>query len=220
MATIDSVNITTPNEPKLTRAEQKERTRVALLDAALRLLEQKSFSSLGLREVAREAGVVPTAFYRHFDSMEELGLVLIDDSFRTLRQMIRAARAEPQRPEHVIKDSVEILVRHVHAHRMHFRFIARERSSGVPVMRQAIRGEIRLFTSELATDLARFPFLDRWPTQDLGVVATLIVNTMVSTAEAIVDAPTDSRVAEDEIIHHTEKQLLLIALGVSAWRRD
>lgn len=220
MASTDSVNIATPNPLRMTRAEQKERTRVALLDAALRLLAEKSFSSLGLREITREAGVTPTAFYRHFDSIEELGLVLIDDSFRTLRQMIRDARSEPQRPEHVIRSSVEILVRHVHAHRLHFRFIARERSSGLPAMRQAIRAEIRLFTSELATDLARFPFLDRWPTQDLGVVSTLIVNTMVSTAEAIVDAPTDSREAEDEVIHHTEKQLLLIALGVSAWRRD
>lgn len=220
MSTSDSVHTTAPNAPRLTRAEQKERTRVALLDAALRLLENKSFSSLGLREVAREAGVTPTAFYRHFDSIEELGLVLIDDSFRTLRQMIRAARAEPRRPEHVIRRSVEILVRHVHEHRLHFRFIARERSSGLPVMRQAIRTEIRLFTSELATDLARFPYLDSWPTEDLGVVATLIVNTMVSTAEAIVDAPTESRAAEDEVVHHTEQQLLLIALGVTAWRRD
>ncbi|ADB54067.1 TetR family transcriptional regulator [Conexibacter woesei] len=212
------MNTETPSPPRLTRREQKERTRNALLDAALRLLEQKSFGSLGLREVAREAGVVPTAFYRHFDSMEELGLVLIDDSFRTLRQMIRAARAEPQRPEHVIRRSVEILVRHIHEHRLHFRFIARERSSGVPALRQAIRTEIRLFSSELAIDLARFPYLDRWPAEDLGVVATLIVNTMVSTAEGIIDAPTDSREGEDEVIRQTEKQLLLIALGISVWR--
>ena len=204
----------------LTRAEQKERTRIALLDAALRLLERRSFGSLRLREVTREAGVVPTAFYRHFDSMEELGLALIDDSFRSLRRMIRDARAEPLAYEHVIRSSAEILVRHVHAHRLHFRFIARERSSGVPALRQAIRAEIRLFTSELATDLARFPYLDRWSTEDLGVLATLIVNTMVSTAEAIVDAATDSPEAEAEVVHHTEKQLLLIALGVSAWRRD
>lgn len=219
MSTSDSVHSSTPSSERLTRRAQKERTRIALLDAALRLLASKSFSSLGLREVTREAGVTPTAFYRHFDSIEELGLVLIDDSFRTLRQMIRAARAEPRSPEHVIRSSVEILVRHVHEHRLHFRFIARERSSGLPAMRQAIRTEIRLFTSELATDLARFPYLDTWTTEDLGVVATLIVNTMVSTAEAIVDAPTDSPEAEAEVVRHTEKQLLLIALGVSAWRR-
>lgn len=221
MSAGDPVNTDAPSvtsHPPLTRRERKERTRIALLDAALRLLESKSFDGLRLREVTREAGVVPTAFYRHFDSLEELGLVLIDDSFRTLRRMIRDARSEPLAYEHVIRRSVEILVRHVHEHRLHFRFIARERASGVPALRQAIRSEIRLFTSELATDLARFPFLDRWTTEDLGVLATLIVNTMVTTAEAIVDAPTDSQAAEDEIVRLAEKQLLLIALGVPAWR--
>jgi AcrR family transcriptional regulator len=210
----DSVNTKTP----VTRREQKERTRIALLDAALRLLESKSFGSLGLREVAREAGVVPTAFYRHFESMEELGLALIDDSFRTLRRMIRDARSQNLAFEHVIHDSVEILVRHVHEHRLHFRFVARERSSGVPVLRQAIRAEIRLFSSELATDLARFPFLDRWSTEDLGVLATLIVNTMVSTAEEIVEAPSGRPEVEQEVVRRAEKQLLLIALGVPQWR--
>jgi AcrR family transcriptional regulator len=202
----------------LTRREQKERTRVALLDAALRLLEGKSFGSLGLREVAREAGVVPTAFYRHFDSMEELGLVLIDDSFRTLRRMIRDARSEPLAYGDAIRSSAEILVRHVHAHRLHFRFIARERSSGVPALRQSIRAEIRLFSSELATDLARFPYLDRWSTEDLGMLATLIVNTMVSTAEEIVDAPSGRPEVEREAVRRAEKQLRLIAFGIPAWR--
>lgn len=217
----ESVNTATPRAPKAartTRSEQKERTRVALLDAALRLLERKSFGSLGLREVAREAGVVPTAFYRHFATMEGLGLVLIDDSFRTLRRMIRDARSEPLAYGDVIRSSAEILVRHVHAHRLHFRFIARERSSGEPVLRQAIRAEIRLFSSELATDLSRFPYLDRWSTEDLGMFATLIVNTMVSTAEEIVDAPSDRPEVEREIVRRAEKQLRLITFGVPVWR--
>ena len=61
--------------------------------AALRLLEERSFSQLSLREVTREAGIVPAAFYRHFESMEALGLVLIDESFRVLRDMLRGAAA-------------------------------------------------------------------------------------------------------------------------------
>ncbi|MGL5267720.1 MAG: TetR family transcriptional regulator, partial [Plesiomonas shigelloides] len=49
------------------RAEQKERTRRALIDAAFSQLSvERSFSSLSLREVAREAGIAPTSFYRHF----------------------------------------------------------------------------------------------------------------------------------------------------------
>src|SRR5918996_6202150 len=89
----------------LSREERKEATRRAIVAAALRLLEERSFSALSLREVTREAGIVPAAFYRHFDSMEALGLVLIDESFRTLRTMIRAARADPRTYEHVIANS-------------------------------------------------------------------------------------------------------------------
>lgn len=51
------------------RQAQKQKTRQALLDAALGLLEEQSLSSLGLREVTRVVGVAPTAFYRHFRDM-------------------------------------------------------------------------------------------------------------------------------------------------------
>ncbi len=201
-----------------TRQARKLRTRQALLDAALGLLEEESFSSLSLRQVTRAAGIVPTAFYRHFEDMEELGLALIDESFRTLRAMIRAARADPRTYEHAIRNSVEIIVRYVHEHHTHFRFITRERFGGVAALRHAIRTEIRLFASDLATDLARFPYLDRWGTEDLQLLAGLFVNAMVSIAEGILDAPPRDPTAEAEIIATAERQLRLIALGVPAWR--
>jgi AcrR family transcriptional regulator len=201
-----------------TRQQRKRLTRQALLDAALELLDEQSFSSLSLRRVTRAAGIVPTAFYRHFDDMEELGLALIDESFRTLRAMIRAARADPRTYEHAIANSVEILAGYVHEHDTHFRFIARERFGGVATLRHAIRDEIRLFASELATDLARFPHLDRWSSEDLQLLAGLIVNAMVATAEAILDAPPNDPTAEAEIIATAERQLRMIVLGVPQWR--
>jgi AcrR family transcriptional regulator len=213
-----SVNSRTPEIA--TRQERKQRTRQALLDAALELLEEQSFSSLSLRQVTRAAGVVPTAFYRHFDDMEELGLALIDESFRTLREMIRAARADPRTNDHMIRNSVELLVRYVHEHDTHFRFIARERFGGVAALRQAIRVEIRLFASDLATDLARLPYLDRWSTEDLQLLAGLMVNAMVSTAEAILDAPPKDPSAEAEIVTIAGRQLRMITLGVPEWRRS
>lgn len=188
------------------------------MDAALRLLEDQSFSSVSLREVTREAGVVPTAFYRHFDSMEQLGLALIDECFRTLRRMIRAARADPSMVDHAIRASVGILVRYVHENRLQFRFIARERYSGIASIRQAIRSEIRLFASELATDLARFPEMREWSTEDLQVMAGLIVNAMVSTVEEVLDAPAGDRQAEREIQRLAEKQLRMIVLAARGWR--
>ena len=35
---------------------------------------------------------MPTAFYRHFASLEELGLALVDESFASLRAMLRDVR--------------------------------------------------------------------------------------------------------------------------------
>ena len=49
------------------RAQQKERTRRSLIDAAFNQLNaEQGFASLSLREVAREAGIAATSFYRHF----------------------------------------------------------------------------------------------------------------------------------------------------------
>jgi AcrR family transcriptional regulator len=62
----------------LNRQEQKLRTRRSIIDAAFSLLdEQRSLSSISLREVARAAGIAPTSFYRHFKDIDELGLTLV-----------------------------------------------------------------------------------------------------------------------------------------------
>jgi AcrR family transcriptional regulator len=202
----------------VTRQQRKRLTRDALLGAALELMEDRSFGSLSLREVTRGAGVTPTTFYRHFDSMEELGLVIVGESFRTLRQTIREARSDGRAYENAIVNSVAVLAGHAREHRSHFRFIARERHTGAPVLRAAIRNEIRLFATELSTDLVRFPFLTEWSTEDLQMMAALIVDSMVSTLEDLLDVAPGDAEGEREIMHVAEKRLRLIALGVPAWR--
>jgi AcrR family transcriptional regulator len=202
-----------------TQAERRRHTRQALIEAALLQMEGgESFDALSLRSVARAAGVVPGAFYRHFASMDELGLALIEESFRTLRAMLREAREGGVPVKHVIRRSVEILVEHVRQHRQHFAFVARIRSTGNAVLRHALRNEIRLFTSELATDLARFPVLREWTTEDLLMLAGLLVNTMISTVEALIDVPVAAPDAEAEIVRVAERQLRLILLAVPTWR--
>ncbi len=90
------------------RAIQKEKTRRALIDAAFNQLSaEKSFSNLSLREVAREAGIAPTSFYRHFSDMDELGLEMVDEAGLTLRQLMRQARKRIDAGGSVIRVSVE-----------------------------------------------------------------------------------------------------------------
>src|SRR3954470_23098576 len=172
----------------ITRVERKERTRRAILDAALDLSDESTLAALSLRQVAKEVGIVPTAFYRHFDSIEALGLALVDESFVSMRTMMRELRRGDPALADVVDRSISVLVQHVHHDREHYLFIARERAAGPPGVRDAIRHQIELFERELATDLARLPGTDTWSPEDLGVLSNLIVTAMVSTAESILSA--------------------------------
>jgi Transcriptional regulator len=61
------------------REERKQQSRQALLDATLALSSRgHAFSSISLREITHEVGLVPAAFYRHFQNMDQLGLELLD----------------------------------------------------------------------------------------------------------------------------------------------
>lgn len=210
---------TTPPEPA-TRQERKQRTRRALLDATLRLLADRGFDSLSLREVAKLAGIVPTAFYRHFASMEELGTALVGESMHSLRAMIRAARSEPARSAHLIGASVDTLHAHVRGGEAHFRFVARERYGASAAIRRAIGTELRLFASELAVDLARLDDFREWTTEDLHMVADLIVTAMLATVLELLDVDEREAGAEADapILRTAKKRLRLIMLGVPHWR--
>ena len=205
-----------------TRVERKERTRRAILDAALSLCEESSLVALSLRQVAKEVGIVPTAFYRHFDSLESLGLALVDESFVSLRAVLRdIRRGDPDggtpSARSIVDRSVQTLFEHVRGQRSHFMFIARERAAGPPSVREAIRHEIELCERELATDLARLPGTDTWSAEDLRVVSNLIVTAMVATAEQIMVAAGRPQ-AEKQIADVARTQLRMVLVGALNWK--
>lgn len=133
------------------RARKKEQTRRALIDAALNQLSaDRSFGSLSLREVSREAGIAPTSFYRHFRHMEELGLTLVDESGLTLRQLMRKARQRIESGGSAIRTSVETFMEYVAENENIFRLLLRERSGTSREFRTAVSREITHFSQELA----------------------------------------------------------------------
>lgn len=199
------------------RTVDKERTRRALLEGALDLLADRSLDNLGIREVTRAAGVAPAAFYRHFQRIDDLGLVLVDEAFASLRLLMRDARDDLTQAEDIIERSVTVLVRHIHDNRAHYRFIAREQYSPVTAVRLAIRREIRLFATELATDLARLPVVNTWRTEDLVMLADMIVGLMVDTARALLDVIDEAPERELEVVRAAERRLRYLAYGAPAW---
>ncbi|SDD74928.1 TetR family transcriptional regulator [Nocardioides lianchengensis] len=199
-----------------TRVERKERTRRAILDAGLALCEDSSLIALSLRQVAKEVGIVPTAFYRHFESIESLGLALVDESFVSLRAMLRDIRQGAPSYADIVDRSVDILAQHVRQERAHFAFIGRERGAGPPQVRDAIHHEIDLCEHELATDLALLPGTESWSAEDLRVLSNLIVTAMVATAERLISAPQPA--AEKPITETARTQLRMVLVGALNWR--
>ena len=200
------------------RAARKQQTRQALLEAALHLLEQQSLSSIGLREVTREAGIAPAAFYRHFADVPELGVALVHESFASLHAMLRDIRVGAAATDEVIDRTVDVIAGHVRERRAHFRFVARERHGGVAPVRAAIAAELDGFERELAADLAPLPELADWSAHDLRMLAGLYVNLALLTASALLEAGPDDREAERRVTDVARRQLGLIAVGRRNWR--
>ncbi len=200
------------------RAQRKEQTRQRLLDVTLHLITDRSLAGLSLREVARAAGIVPTAFYRHYASMDALGVDLVDECMRPLRQMMREARRGRTAHSDIIADTVASLARHVKAHPDQFRFLSRERHGGVGGVRRAIATELRMFTSDLTVDLARLTAGLDWTADDLEMAADLMVTAMLATVTYLLEV--DDRHPEDAelLLDISERQLRLIVLGMGAWR--
>lgn len=75
-----------------------------LMDAAMRLMaRQHQAETLSLRELAREAGLNHNTFYRHFDSLSQLQVQLMDEFTAQLREGTRAARADVARDPSVAR---------------------------------------------------------------------------------------------------------------------
>lgn len=135
----------------MNRQQQKLQTRQKIIDAAFILLdENKSFTAISLREVAREAGIAPTSFYRHFSDINELGLTLVDESGLALRQLMRKARQRIQKGGSVIDISVTTFMEFITQNRNVFRLLLREHTGTSAAFRAAVMREIQYFTEELS----------------------------------------------------------------------
>jgi len=204
-----------PAQP-LTRSERKERTRSSLLDAALKLMsEGRSFTSLGLREITREAGVVPTSFYRHFRDMDELGLALVEEGGMMLRRMLRDARKSGVPTDDMIRRSVQIYRSYIEDNRLQFLFIAGERTGGSPIIRRAIRTEVNHFSNELADDLRSLNLLPALSTSTLQLICSLVTTTMLNATTDFLDLAPEQPQAERELEEFVTAQLRVIFLGAA-----
>lgn len=193
---------------KANRAQQKEKTRRMIIDAAFRLISQdRSYTSLSLREVTREAGIAPNSFYRHFEDMEELGLTLVDEGGAAMRQLMRKARQRMRGRGSVIRASVETFMEYIHSNPHVFHLLLRERSGTSLAFRKAVSRELQYFIMELADYIQLH---QGYPVAEAKIQAeAMVILVFNAGAEALDCKPAELRILTEKAI----TQLRYIAKG-------
>ncbi len=190
-----------------------------MIEAALgQISAERGFSSLSLREVAREAGIAPTSFYRHFVDLEELGLTLVDEAGQQLRELMRQARSRFEVDGSVVRASVETFMEFLEENTNLFYLLSRERAVGSEAFQQAIRREIDTFVEELALDLERESRLRQSHMTDPRLVAETMVTLVFNEGLEALSLREDRR---KRLSERMIRQLRMVALGAEAMaRRD
>ncbi|MCC2618250.1 HTH-type transcriptional repressor FabR [Aestuariibacter halophilus] len=199
----------------MSRQEQKQKTRRAIIDAAYSLLdEQRSLSSISLREVARSAGIAPTSFYRHFKDMDELGLTLVDEGGLALRQLMRQARLRIASGGSAISTSVDTFMEFITANSNVFRLLLREHTGTSNAFRAAVLREIHHFIAELTDYIMATTGLDR---ETANLQAEAMVKLVFSAGASALDMQEEQ---QRQLATRLKLQLRFIANGAQSPLND
>lgn len=192
-----------------TRSEQREKTKQAIVQAALSLSSERGLPSLSLREVTREAGVAPATFYRYFNDMEELQLTLVDQAGMKLRQLMRQARTRVRIEGSLVTTSIETYMQFLEQNSELFRLLMGDLTGGPKALRKEIFKEKQRFVDELAIDLANDGQTVALP-EHFPIIAEMMVNLVFQGGVEALDLPKKERKALERKL---EIQLNVILAG-------
>nr|WP_106386949.1 HTH-type transcriptional repressor FabR [Acinetobacter pragensis] len=169
-------------------------TKEELFQAALHLIgPQKSIASLSLREVAREAGIAPNSFYRHFKDIDELAIELIDRSGLVLRQILHEARLKASKQNSIIRSSVEVFIEQLNVDKGNLSLLLREGYTGSTSYKQAVERQLNFFQQELKEDLIVLERLNNSKLSHPEIVAKGITQLVFNMGAKVIDMPIDER---------------------------
>ncbi len=161
-----------------------------IIAAALKLVgPHRSVSTLSLREVAREAGIAPNSFYRHFHDIDELAIALIDLAGRSLRQIIGSARQRATTGRSVVRSSVETFMEQLSADENLLHILLREGTVGSDGFKQAVERELQFFEDELRVDLIRLAEANRTGLYEPALTAKAITRLVFAIGATAMDLP-------------------------------
>ncbi|MGY0612151.1 HTH-type transcriptional repressor FabR [Luteimonas sp. A501] len=192
-------------------------TREDLIAAALALLgPNRSVSTLGLREVTREAGIAPNSFYRHFRDIDELAVTLIDRAGSSLRTIIGQARHRASTGRGVVRSSVEAFFDRLRADDKFLNLLLREGLAGSDAYKQAVDAQLRFFEEELHADLIRLAKTTGIPLHAPELVARAITRLVFAVGASAMDLPPERDAEQIDELTSMVKMIVIGARGMHA----
>lgn len=210
-APVDKQNVV--HEPVTVRTVGRKATitKEELFQAALNLIgPQKSISSLSLREVAREAGIAPNSFYRHFRDIDELAIELIDRAGIVLRQILHQARLKASKQNSIIRSSVEVFIEQLDADEGNLSLLLREAYTGSASYKLAVERQLNYFQQELQEDLIRLERLNNNRLSHPDIAAKAITQLVFNMGATVIDISAKER---NEIAEQTMIMIRMILEG-------
>lgn len=200
------------------------------MDAALELAAStRSLASLGLREVARQAGLNPNTFYRHFRDFDELGVAMLDELGVQLRKGLRERRMQAagkglrvidfskpvegvQEAQAIARESVALVLEFVIHHRAAYTVGVRELYGSSPVMRKAMRNLLEGVAVDMTEDLMGVMQFPGVTPAELLALARVIVRQMVFFSMDYLE----DEARRPQILREAERFILLLFWGAIA----
>lgn len=196
------------------KSQQRLKTHRALMVAAIKLMsDDRSFSSISLREVTREAGVVPATFYRHFNEMDDLAVELVDYCFRPMGSLVIGVRSQRLTARQLVYQSVGTFVRFARRHRLYFIFLTKERLGGRSRVRARIRQQLDDISLISGHDLVALPEWQGIPVDIGQIVARMIIDQMTLSLDEILDLPPGPSPQEAKLIAHARRKVWILLRG-------
>lgn len=111
-------NDSTPDQP-YHHGNVKE----ALVDTALKLIENHDIGTLSLRKLSREVGITPSAVYNHFADKDALLLAIKTRIYDHMNQYFEARRSTATDPEQVLLEICMAYYHYSNEHSSQFQFL-------------------------------------------------------------------------------------------------
>ena len=165
------------------------------------ITQSRSLTSLGLRELAREAGLNPNTFYRHFKNLDEFGLQVLGYIAEDMKAGVRELRRMAESSEQASHDTVTFVYHYFLANPAATTVAVRELHGPSALLRRALEAQLDASAREMAEDIIERRLVSAVPTETIHEISRMTIRYILFRAMDYIEKPAQRAMIQ----HETER---------------